>query len=88
MNHLICKFRDTLLALVVALCSSVSVPLAPASRTVQVNKQPIHPVIYGKNSRLCHGVSRNYIALQNTSYTCSTDLTELVTRSCGLIGLI
>lgn len=36
MKYLICEFRDTLLALVVALCSGVSVPLAPASRTVRL----------------------------------------------------
>ena len=33
MNHLICKFRNALLALVVALGSGVSVPLAPENRT-------------------------------------------------------
>lgn len=32
-NHLICKLRNALLALVVALGSGVSVPLAPVIRT-------------------------------------------------------
>ena len=36
MKYLICEFRDSLLTLVVALCSGVSVPLAPASRTVRL----------------------------------------------------
>ena len=45
MKYLICEFRDTLLTLVVALCSGVSVPLAPASKTGQAHKQSIKPYI-------------------------------------------
>lgn len=64
MKYLICEFGDTLLTLVIALCSGVSVPLAPASKTGQAHKQSMKPYIGELQTVTYHEQLQNVLVKQ------------------------